>query len=57
MEVNDPAKPTVYAWIGQRSIPCHKKGKKLMFLKSEIDRFFTVWMLIRENLVILHPDK
>ena len=35
-----PAKPTVYAWIGQRSIPYHKKGKKLMFLKSEID----VWL-------------
>ena len=32
-----PAKPTVYAWIGQRSIPYHKKGKKLMFLKSEIE--------------------
>jgi predicted DNA-binding transcriptional regulator AlpA len=32
-----PAKPTVYAWIGQRSIPYHTKGKKLMFLKSEID--------------------
>ena len=34
-----PAKPTVYAWIGQRSIPYHKKGKKLMFLKSEIDNW------------------
>ena len=33
------AKPTVYAWIGQRSIPYHKKGKKLMFLKSEIDNW------------------
>jgi len=32
-----PAKQTVYGWIGQRSIPYHKKGKKLMFLKSEID--------------------
>ena len=32
-----PAKPTVYAWIGQRLVPYHKKGKKLMFLKSEID--------------------
>lgn len=32
-----PAKPTVYAWVGQRSIPYHKKGKKLVFLKSEID--------------------
>ena len=35
-----PAKPTVYAWISQRSIPYHKKGKKLMFLKSEIDAWF-----------------
>ena len=34
---NNPAKPTVYAWIVQRLIPYHKKGKKLMFLKSEID--------------------
>jgi len=32
-----PAKPTVYGWIVQRLIPYHKKGKKLMFLKSEID--------------------
>ena len=32
-----PAKPTVYTWIGQRLIPYHKKGKKLVFLKSEID--------------------
>jgi len=32
-----PAKPTVYTWICQRLIPHHKKGKKLMFLKSEID--------------------
>jgi excisionase family DNA binding protein len=32
-----PAKPTVYAWICQRLIPYHKKGKKVMFLKSEID--------------------
>jgi len=35
-----PAKQTVYGWIGQRSIPYHKKGKKLMFLKSEID----IWL-------------
>ena len=32
-----PAKQTVYGWIGQHSIPYHKKGKKLQFLKSEID--------------------
>jgi excisionase family DNA binding protein len=35
-----PAKPTVYAWVNQRLIPYHKGGKKLRFLKSEID----VWL-------------
>lgn len=32
-----PARQTVYGWIGQRAVPYHKKGKKLQFLKSEID--------------------
>lgn len=32
-----PARQTVYGWIGRRGIPFHKKGKKLQFLKSEID--------------------
>ncbi len=32
-----PAKQTVYGWIGQHAVPYHKKGKKLQFLKSEID--------------------
>lgn len=36
-----PAKQTVYGWIGQHAIPYHKKGKKLQFLKSEIDS----WLL------------
>lgn len=34
-----PARQTVYSWIGQRLIPYHKKGKKLQFLKSEIDNW------------------
>jgi len=34
-----PAAPTVYAWVSQRLIPNHKHGKKLMFLKSEIDEW------------------
>lgn len=34
-----PARQTVYGWIGQRLIPYHKKGKKLQFLKSEIDNW------------------
>lgn len=36
-----PARQTVYGWIGQKLIPYHKKGKKLQFLKSEID----AWLL------------
>lgn len=34
-----PAKPTVYGWIHHNIVPCHKKGKKLYFLKSEIDEW------------------
>jgi len=34
-----PAKSTVYAWVAAREIPFHKKGKKLLFLKSEIDNW------------------
>lgn len=32
-----PVIPTVYGWVHARSIPFHKRGKKLSFLKSEID--------------------
>jgi excisionase family DNA binding protein len=32
-----PSKPTVYSWVNAGLIPCHKGGKKLRFLKSEID--------------------
>lgn len=32
-----PSKPTVYGWVNARAIPVHKSGKKLRFLKSEID--------------------
>ena len=35
-----PAKATVYGWISKKEIPHHKRGKKLYFLKSEID----VWL-------------
>ena len=34
-----PAKPTVYGWVHTGLIPVHKGGKKLRFLKSEIDIF------------------
>jgi excisionase family DNA binding protein len=36
-----PSKMTVYGWVQAGSIPVHKGGKKLRFLKSEIDR----WLL------------
>jgi len=32
-----PSKPTVYGWVNACTIPVHKGGKKLRFLKSEID--------------------
>ena len=32
-----PSKPTVYGWVSAGLIPVHKGGKKLRFLKSEID--------------------
>lgn len=32
-----PSKATVYGWVNQRTIPYHKKTKKLSFLKAEID--------------------
>ena len=32
-----PSKPTVYGWVHSGLIPVHKGGKKLRFLKSEID--------------------
>ena len=34
-----PSKPTVYGWVNAGTIPVHKGGKKLRFLKSEIDNF------------------
>jgi excisionase family DNA binding protein len=35
-----PSKPTVYGWVHAGTIPVHKGGKKLRFLKSEID----IWL-------------
>lgn len=34
-----PTKPTVYGWVSAGTIPVHKGGKKLRFLKSEIDNW------------------
>lgn len=34
-----PTKNTVYSWVHAGTIPVHKGGKRLRFLKSEIDSF------------------
>ena len=34
-----PARPTIYEWVGKKAIPVHKDGKKLRFLRSEIDEW------------------
>jgi len=34
-----PSRQTVYGWVNSRQIPVHKTGKKLRFLKSEIDEY------------------
>lgn len=34
---NHPAEQTVYGWTSCHQIPFHKKGKRIIFLKSEID--------------------
>ena len=36
-----PARATIYGWVHTLNIPFHKGGKKLRFLKSEIDN----WLL------------
>lgn len=32
-----PAEQTVYGWTSTHQIPFHKRGRRIMFLKSEID--------------------
>ena len=34
-----PAIPTIYAWVNQKLIPYSKVGKRLYFLKSEINEW------------------
>jgi len=36
---NHPAEQTVYGWTSTRFIPFHKKGKNIVFRKSEIDEW------------------
>ena len=34
-----PVEHTIYCWTNRREIPYHKRGKRFMFLKSEIDEW------------------
>ena len=34
-----PAEQTVYGWTSCHQIPYHKRGKRIVFLKSEIDKW------------------
>ena len=34
-----PSKKTIYDWVTLRKVPYHKDGKRLRFLKSEIDKW------------------
>lgn len=43
-----PASATCYGWVHFRKIPFHKTGKKLRFLKSEID----AWLETGKNKTI-----
>ena len=36
---DNTARATIYGWVSQGLIPYHKYGKKLTFLKSEIDKW------------------
>ena len=39
-----PAEQTVYGWTSCHQIPYHKRGKRIMFLKSEIDAWLHAGM-------------
>lgn len=41
-----PKKQTIYSWTCTRKIPFHKKGRSIMFNKSEID----VWLQDSEHI-------
>lgn len=34
-----PARQTIYGWTSTHQIPFYKKGKRIMFLKAEIDQW------------------
>lgn len=48
-----PQRSTVYGWVSAGLIPFHKSGKKLRFLKSEID----AWLMEGKKLTAQEADR
>jgi|KBSSwiStaDraftv2_1062776.scaffolds.fasta_scaffold230226_2 hypothetical protein len=48
-----PAKATVYAEVQAKKIPYYKKGKKLMFRRSEIDK----WLMEGKRKTLIETEK
>ena len=44
-----PSKSTIYSWVGKNMIPFHKRGKRLLFLQSEIDSWYFGDLLTQKN--------
>lgn len=53
------ARATIYGWVSQGLIPYHKYGKKLTFLKSEIDEWLynNVGATMGKNDILLSSKK
>ena len=47
-----PAPPTIYGWVSNRKIPHKKFGKRLAFLRSEID----LWLKSQRRKTISEID-
>jgi excisionase family DNA binding protein len=52
-----PSKATVYGWVSKGLIPVHKSGKKLRFLKSEIDRWLMQGGRMTQREAAIEADK
>ncbi len=50
---DNPSRSSVYRWVTYRKIPFHKEGKKLLFRRSEIDK----WLENGRSMVDLNLEK
>lgn len=52
-----PSRATVYGWVSAGIVPCHKSGKRLLFLKSEIDQWLKSGRVRTIKERPIHPRK